>query len=755
MRAGFISKTVVFSVYLSIQLIFSCYTYPYSNYQEFLSEFKSLTFDETKVLDVSSLFITKDVANLEIDSGKFYYCKPLGGRVCAMLFAGNGNFSFTPPTKVEQNQLERFFKVMDFNSEIKYAFLIFGDTTAESFLKSFSPINEELPSRINDILKSAKYYLLDKEKNNVEDFVSKTILNSCQNDMFWAYLILEDGKVVIFYINPYDEEEVSFLRTDWYAGIGKYSENVCKFNMQGHNIETDTIDKDDIHIEKETIENVFDDDLKLSCNARLSLKVMQDNIQWVPLYLYDELQVENVKLSSGQNLIFYKSEKSPYFWVKFPPGLKKGDSLNIETSYCGKIIRFYWDYTSVKSASDWYPIHGYKNKSIFDLTYKYPKNYRLASVGKLLNEEEKDGMRTSHWLTDYKIRNATFNIGLFEDKIYEEKECIPVELLYKTSNMVDYVKQDVILSLQFYDKLFGKIKANKMYVTEFPEGMGMAFPGMLYLSTATFYFADNQGGEEQFCSHEVAHEWWGIGVDFKTYREQWLSEAFAEYSSLMYVQMVFKDNNRFFNLLKKYKDDVINVRKSFLGKGMEPGPISLGYRNSTITNPRDYDLIIYKKGAWVLHMIRNMLIDLNTMKEDVFFGLMKEFYEKYQGKSATTQDFINLLNSKIGEDTQWFFDEWINNNKIPTYKFAYKTEKTPEGKFKVRVRIKQFDVPPEFLMVIPIKIVYDDKKWSRIRIVMVGAQAEFDLPEMPLEPQKIIFNDIESVLCEVEYEDWD
>jgi hypothetical protein len=38
---------------------------------------------------------------------------------------------------------------------------------------------------------------------------------------------------------------------------------------------------------------------------------------------------------------------------------------------------------------------------------------------------------------------------------------------------------------------------------------------------------------------------------------------------------------------------------------------------------------------------------------------------------------------------------------------------------------------------------------------MTGESAEFDLPLLNMEPDKIKFNYLESVLCDVEYVDWD
>ena len=117
---------------------------------------------------------------------------------------------------------------------------------------------------------------------------------------------------------------------------------------------------------------------------------------------------------------------------------------------------------------------------------------------------------------------------------------------------------------------------------------------------------------EETILHELAHQWWGAGVGWETYHDQWLSEGFAEYSACLYLQAV-KGNATFLDRLKDYRKDIYSAHKFLLGPDEESGPIALGYRTSSTKTAGDYSLIIYRKGALVLHMLRNLLIDFNTM----------------------------------------------------------------------------------------------------------------------------------------------
>ncbi len=41
----------------------------------------------------------------------------------------------------------------------------------------------------------------------------------------------------------------------------------------------------------------------------------------------------------------------------------------------------------------------------------------------------------------------------------------------------------------------------------------------------------------RFIAHETAHQWWGNIVAWRSYRDQWLSEGFAEYSGILYTDV--------------------------------------------------------------------------------------------------------------------------------------------------------------------------------------------------------------------------
>jgi aminopeptidase N len=306
------------------------------------------------------------------------------------------------------------------------------------------------------------------------------------------------------------------------------------------------------------------------------------------------------------------------------------------------------------------------------------------------------------------------------------------------------VEADVANSLSFFTSAFGAPLFHHYYATEIPYFHGQAFPGMIHLSFITFLGLRDGGQDESFRAHEMAHQWFGIGVEPASYRDAWLSEGFAEFAGMWYMQTILHDNDKYFKMLRESRDEIRRRRDKAV-------PIGLGYR--ALENWRgSYALITYQKGAWVLHMLRNMMIDSRTMSEDRFKLMMRDYYETYKGKRATTLDFQRVVEKHIGRPMDWFFDEWVYGTAVPTYTFAWNVEPADGGKFTAHLRIKQTDVPSSFAMYVPLRIKFEQGE-ALVRVLVRGPLTEQTIT-LPAEAKSMELSPFESVLAQVKTEDW-
>ncbi|MGA2296549.1 MAG: hypothetical protein ABSG15_03275, partial [FCB group bacterium] len=424
---------------IKLSIIFLMLTFSlkaYEKYEDFLNDFKSLSVEAGQVYEINNCIIKKDVGKLTLESGKFYLCKPIDGRTCAAIFVGKGNFDFVPTNKVERGQLHRYFDTTEIHREIKSAFLLFGDSSLHNMLKDFKKTDEETPDKVKDIIKNSIYFVTNKEKTIIENYISDIFLDKEFNDMFYSYITLTEGKEVFFYIDPNDVEEVNFLRTDFVVGMGKFLEYVCCFPTLNHNPTNDSIKEfNKIDIEKYTITYNLNNDHELKCIAQLDYKILKENIKWVKFNISDKLIIDSIVAKNGSHLSFYRTKKSTLLWLKIQDGIKVHD-----TSY----ITFFYHGNDNDYLNGWYPKHTYRNKSYFDVTYYFPKKYNLLSAGELTSSSESFDIKTSHWITNCKIYNESFTFDLYNKANIEEKDCMPIELLYINPYMKDHIKEDIV-----------------------------------------------------------------------------------------------------------------------------------------------------------------------------------------------------------------------------------------------------------------------------------------------------------------------
>ena len=312
--------------------------------------------------------------------------------------------------------------------------------------------------------------------------------------------------------------------------------------------------------------------------------------------------------------------------------------------------------------------------------------------------------------------------------------------------MKETVGEDVTLSLNFFRDAFGEPPVHRFYATEIPGYHGQAFPGLIHFSWATYQgFLMEKGRDEMFRAHEMAHQWWGLGVDVKSYRDAWLSEGFAEFAAWWYTEAILGDSTALRRILDQ-------SREALLERRHKAGPIWLGTRLFDGDMPEDYPLIVYQKGAWVLRMLRFLMLDANGTGEAPFRGMLKDFYESFHDAQASTEDFRTMVERHMGSSMDWFFNSWVYGTGIPTYEWAQTTEQS-NGKFLWKLRVTQREVSDSFAMAVPVHLYFRDGRDAFLRVLVRGPTTDFS-GEVPGLPTRVVFNDFDGVLAQVKETRW-
>jgi hypothetical protein len=728
---------------------------------------------------VTGLTLQRDAARFTLDTGTMYLLPPVSGRVVGAVFVGQGTFAFSAPTAVEADQVERYLKHRELAEAFRALVLVFGDSTLEELAghATFGP--QGWNTRAGDALDDAMAYLKSPDSDGYDPDLLRTLLNGRANGLFYAHVVRR-GEPIMFVLNPYEAEGVQLLRRAKVRGE-RISEVIAQFpaaDPDGRRVRRgpgERVGEAAVrHYELETsLPRSNLGNLSFSARARLVIATPAPGDPWVPLWLYSELSVDSARWAGGGGAAVTKLKHEPTLWVRRPDGAARAEDT-LELFYRGDLIDRYASFFVIKSsASAWYPrSFEVRSPSTFDLTFHSPASYTLVSIGERREQRTADNVVTSRWVADRPIRNASFNVGQFETMEMRGDSGPPVTLLYSDEGHREIARQvgypgtgkvnyrdvaaDLSQSLKFFARLYGEPTCASLFATEILGSHGEAFPGLLHLSAWTFFpQRDSRGREDVFRSHEVAHQWWGIGVDFDTYHDQWLSEGMAEFSGLWYMQIARRNNELYFRTLREYRDRILERRGGATGEDAEVGPISLGYRTAASTTTDAYDLMVYRKGAWVMHMLRVLMIDLRTVNEDRFTAGLGEFYSTYVGKRASTDDFRRIMEQHAGMPLDWFFDQWVHGSAVPTYTVAHRAQASEDGKWRVRVRVKQSGVPDTFRMYVPVSVDLGDNRFARMRIQVQGPLTELELPvALPAEPVGLRFNELDGVLAEVKTEKW-
>lgn len=285
----------------------------------------------------------------------------------------------------------------------------------------------------------------------------------------------------------------------------------------------------------------------------LSFNALVDGLQVVKFDLYHDIIGETISVTdaAGHTLFWQKLKDESAITVYLNEPLSAGVRQTLRFVYSSKgfLKMTPWGNNVLTTATYWYPRYGYLKRSSYRLRFSCPKQYVMLSVGKKTSDTIEDGYRVTEWdATDYPIAVVSYNYGTFNSTTATTSEGFPVSvyagtaLRGSTKSILDKVLVDVTASLELFSQELYTYPFEELTATEILPAHGQGFPGLLHLAWGTFQY-EEIGVYDAFRAHEVAHQWWGHIVGWKTYHDQWLSEAFAEYCGAWYVQRKYLEDD--------------------------------------------------------------------------------------------------------------------------------------------------------------------------------------------------------------------
>ncbi len=437
------------------------------------------------------------------------------------------------------------------------------------------------------------------------------------------------------------------------------------------------------------------------------------------------------------------------------------DSEAIEFTYAGKhVVTRVGDGNYFCRSFGWYPslysnrigVDALAFRSDFDLTFRNPKHYELVATGNKVSDTVDGKERVTNWQSAIPLAAAGFAFG--EYKTYSETVNGVEVQVYANERPDDQLRSiqgaaeggdlpsrggdrfgrlgsfgpqvaigtlsaaalvktigiETGNTLKVFENYYGPYPYKTLAVTNIVGSYGQGWPGLLYLSWLTFLDSTQRhalGVSNQvrltdfFRGHEASHQWWGHRVGWKSYHDQWLSEGFAEFSGLLYVQYREKPEE-FFSQLRMDKD-LLRGPDRYGHVVDDLAPIWMGRRiRSSQTAPSSYQNLVYSKGAYVLQMLRMQLFeDRNPDRDHRFKAMMQDYCKTFDNKPASTEDFKAVVERHMlrGMDLDgnhkmdWFFNQYVYGTGMPHYQFRATAEPVAGGKTHITGELTRSGVP--------------------------------------------------------------
>lgn len=728
------------------------------------AEIRNATLDPDTCYRIRDLDLSKEDIRLFLTDGYLMFSKPIRGRRLTAIFVGpesndDAEIIVRPPNRAERESLASHSGSPNLNEHFRSAVMIFTDGTGERLLASIR--NSENPKPAPDMALLLTERLKDVVKNLNSSFqmrLAHDILNAAGPEQGLFYAAIAGTKTINFDViyDPVLRERVA-VGAMTSPGQGSPSGFDVWTSFESRSQRQGKVGfEDDVSLDRFQIDATLEPDLRLKAVTRVSVTPRRRVAGALAFQISHNMEVTSASLDGARLEVLRKESlrdnairggANDPFLIALPAPLEAGKTYLFEIRHQGQVIRAAGnDVYYVAARSNWYPSRGIPF-SLYDLTFRAPKDLTVVATGELVEEKVEGEVRVTRRVTKTKVPFVAFNLGYYnktslqrgpyhvdvyanrrvEPALVERGPAIlatPPGLRRSPPVAVTVVNPppdpaarlrglaaEIAGAMEWMTQVFGPAPIEYLTVSPIPGNFGLGFAGLIYLPTISFVSPDSLPSYarsnyarlfygEILQAHETAHQWWGNLVMPASYHDDWLQEALASYSALMFLEKrkgvraleQALDESKF-NLLRPYQQ---------YKTAESAGAISQGTRLSNAGQGEPWRSIIYDKGSWVIHMLRR------RMGDAAFQSLLKDVCARFRYQQISTGQFRELAARHLPKgqpdsDLEAFFDTWVYSTGVPKLDLDCRTRgKAPT--ITLACTLRQSDVPDDFSVDVPVEI---------------------------------------------------
>ncbi|HXE76022.1 MAG TPA: M1 family aminopeptidase [Candidatus Xenobia bacterium] len=771
--------------------------------KELLEKLQRVALDPSNSYKVAEVRLRHDAIRLTLHHGTLVFFEPVAGRVTGAVFEGTGEVLVLPPDLPERQQMAKFTGSPILTETFDAAYFRFSDDTYAELRRQLLAGAGE-PQHAPGLLERWAERLPALNANHSLRLVLDT--TSSGGRYFYAGVMGERLGPFDLVVDERRPEQLLVGQLRIVEGLSYYDvwtsfsprerpEAPPTTRARSYQIETTILPSTELEGVCEVELEPFADSrvLLFELSRRLLVQEVSEQAgsKWRPVEFfqntaYTEEEVHN----RGTDLVLVV--------------LSEGSAdapRRLRFRYQGRVIAALGNGVYfVGARENWYPRLGSYVPARYELRFRFPATLELAATGLPRASRAEGEWKESVWVSETLLPVAGFNIGDYEARtathqgipirVYANRQLEPPLLAralrppaamaprrrgtpadepplpplpQPPSVQAERVADDVGRALDFYSSLFGPFPYGELKVTQIPGQFGQGYPGLLYVSTLSFLAREdlarlglNQRRQEHFLdlvpAHEVAHQWWGNWVQLPRYRDQWLAESLAAYSSLLYLEQQPGGQAVRQLWLSRYRDDLLSMDAD--GSPIDAtGPLALGMRLNSSRSPDGYATLVYTKGPWVLHMLRELFRDSKTGSDNGFFSVLRGLAQPTQAP-LTTDEFVRRLEAALPPQADvegtgkldWFFQQWVYNTGIPRYHLSWRARRDARRGWQVEGSIAQSEVSEVFTMPLPLFARFGQQLERLGTVVVTGKKVEFRFP-VKAKPDEVLLDPYATVLA--------
>ena len=282
---------------------------------------------------------------------------------------------------------------------------------------------------------------------------------------------------------------------------------------------------------------------------------------------------------------------------------------------------------------------------------------------------------------------------------------IPINVYYlpgheETARLLATYAWDI---LQRYEKRFGAYPRKRLTIVEdpSPNGVSMAADGVVFMSSLFFTHRNVTlpGILNRLCefvlSHEIAHQWWGIGVGVDLAAQNWLSEGLAQYAAVSDFEARYGGTGP--NLFRIDQAGILEnlVESQFGFMNLREHQIELPYLmavergfDEALVKPLsqvEYENAtqerLYDKGYLVARTLAS------AIGTQAFDAGLKDAASVYMHGTMSAAQLETALEAASGTSLEALFDTWVFGSKTVDYGIQIVSRTRTEAGYQTTVQV--------------------------------------------------------------------